>query len=107
MAAFSSITVPQLLGLMAASTAVQVVQGVNSANQQKRAANTAAEQARTQASQAEQQINKANAKQPDIAAMLSAAQQAARAGQAGTMLTGPAGVDPSALLLGRNTLLGG
>ena len=32
---------------------------------------------------------------------------AGKAGQSGTMLTGPQGVDPSSLLLGKSSLLGG
>ena len=55
----------------------------------------------------QQQINKANAKRPDVAAMLSGNEQSAKGGASGTMLTGPQGVDPNALNLGKNTLLGG
>lgn len=77
-------------------------------------ANKKAEQAsREQLSNAEktqqtqqEQINKSNAKRPDVGAMLSGNEQAAKGGGGGTMLTGPQGVDPSALNLGKNTLLG-
>lgn len=51
--------------------------------------------------------NRANAKAPDSAASMASAMLAGRAGQSGTMLTGPQGVDPNLLTLGKNTLLGG
>ena len=50
--------------------------------------------------------NRANAKTPDIGAMLAANMLSAKAGNASTMLTGPTGVDASQLTLGKNTLLG-
>lgn len=56
---------------------------------------------------AEQSANKANAKRPDASAMMAAAEQSAKAGASGTMLTGPQGIDPNALSLSKNTLLGG
>lgn len=65
-----------------------------------------ATQAQQQASQAQQAMNAQNQKQPNSGAILSRAQQAGRGGQSGTMLTGPQGVDPSSLTLGKNTLLG-
>jgi hypothetical protein len=37
---------------------------------------------------------------------MQAAQQTGTGGPASTMLTGPAGIDPAQLQLGRNTLLG-
>lgn len=68
---------------------------------------TAIEAATKQASAAEQATNRANAKVPDIASMLSENVLNAKGGQSGTMLTGPQGIDPNALLLGKKTLLGG
>lgn len=59
------------------------------------------------ASDADQAFNAANGKKPDVGAMLSANEQAAKGGQGGTLLTGASGVDPSTLALGRSTLLGG
>lgn len=47
------------------------------------------------------------AKAPDVNALLAAAQEAAKGGPSSTMLTGPSGIDPSALTLGKSTLLGG
>jgi len=55
---------------------------------------------------AEENANKGNAKRPNSTAMMAATEQAAKAGASGTMLTGPQGVDPSALSLSKNTLLG-
>ena len=55
---------------------------------------------------ADEATNRANQKNPDTAAILSAAQQSGKAGASGTMLTGPTGVDVSTLQLGKNTLLG-
>ena len=64
-------------------------------------------QAQQQATQVDQANNNANKKQPNVSGILSAAQQAAKGGVGGTMLTGPQGVDPSTLTLGKSTLLGG
>lgn len=88
--------------------ALSAVQGASQAKEAKktRAANEAAS-AKTQA-QAEQEINRKNAKSPDTAALLSQNQQDAAGGSSTTtMLTGPQGVDPNSLMLGKNTLLGG
>ena len=56
---------------------------------------------------ADQAMNKANPKKPDTAGVMSQLQQAAKGGASGTMLTGPQGVDPALLSLGKSTLLGG
>lgn len=77
----------------------------NKANQQQRAyQKNALEMSRKQADLADQANNKANAKTPNIAALLASNQ--APGGVGSTMLTGPGGVDTSKLTLGRNTLLG-
>lgn len=76
------------------------------ANAQNAIAKSQLDLAKKNAQQQEEQINRANAKSPDIAGMLSANQNAAKGGQSGTMLTGPQGVDPNSLNLGKNTLLG-
>lgn len=73
---------------------------------QKEASQQATVQANKQATLAEQANNRANARMPDIGAMLAGNEQAAKGGQSGTMLTGPTGVDYSQLNLGKNTLLG-
>jgi hypothetical protein len=55
---------------------------------------------------ADENMNRATQKRPNTAGILASAQQAGKAGASGTMLTGPQGVDPAALTLGRSTLLG-
>lgn len=77
------------------------------AKAQEAATRQAGENAKATADAADQANNKANQKRPDGRALLAANQDAAKAGQAGTMLTGPTGIDPSALKLGKTTLLGG
>ena len=67
---------------------------------------TATANAATAADQADQANNKANGKSADLSAMGSANSLAAKGGVSGTMLTGSQGVDPSALMLGKTTLLG-
>ena len=76
-------------------------------NQQRQAQAEAKTAAEKQQSTAEQNVNRANAKQPDAGAILSQASQAAKGGPAGTMLTGPMGVNTADLNLGKSTLLGG
>jgi L-serine deaminase len=78
----------------------------NALNQQRQAQSAAEKQAKEQADLADQQLNKTNPKRPDTTALLSSAEQAAKGGQSGTMLTGPTGIDPGALALGKSTLLG-
>ena len=71
-------------------------------------ANQQAEQnAKKTADATTQATNRANQKKPDSDALLSANLTAGQSGQASTMLTGPAGIDPSTLTLGKTTLLGG
>ena len=50
--------------------------------------------------------NLANAKRPDIGGLSARNALDSKGGQSGTMLTGPKGVNPKDLLLGRTTLLG-
>lgn len=96
-----------LAAVMAASTTYSAYSG-NRADQQARSAQRQAQrEADAQANATEQANNRANQKRPDSAGALSAAMQAGKSGVSGTMLTGPSGVDLSALQLGRNTLLGG
>ena len=52
-------------------------------------------------------MNRANGKQPDVGGLYSRNAMDAKGGASGTMLTGPQGVDPKTLLLGKTTLLGG
>ena len=54
----------------------------------------------------QQEANRVSQKRPGTQSALAAVGAASRAGQSGTMLTGPQGVDPSTMSLGRATLLG-
>ena len=69
-------------------------------NQAKDAANAAQQQAQQAEQQADMQFNRANQRRANDAGTMP--------GGAGnsTLLTGPGGIDPSALTLGKNTLLG-
>lgn len=97
--------------LMAGMAATSAAVSAYSADQGRKASNTATDRARENATKAGQeqdrQVNKANAKAPDVNALLSAAQQQASGGPSSTMLTGPMGVNPAQLTLGKSTLLGG
>ena len=69
-------------------------------NQAEDASRQAEQQAQQAAQQASQQFNRANQRRPD-------AMPGPAAGAGGsTMLTGPQGIDPGALPLGKSTLLG-
>jgi G3E family GTPase len=54
----------------------------------------------------DENMNRALQKRPNTSRIVDEAAQAGKAGASGTMLTGSQGVDPSALQLGRSTLLG-
>lgn len=88
------------------SAGVSYYNGQQQATANKKAMAQAQANADRQAKQAEEDMNRANQKKPDTSAILAAAQQSGKAGASGTMLTGPQGVDPSALSLGKSTLLG-
>lgn len=88
------------------SMAVSIYNGQQAAGEQKKAQQQAMANANAQAAQADQAMNAANQKKPDTSAILSAATQAGRMGASGTMLTGPQGISPDSLNLGKNTLLG-
>lgn len=98
------------LGIAAAAAVVgtgySIYNGERAASAQSDAQNQAKDAATKQEQQADQAMNKANQKKPDTASALSSAQQSGKAGASGTMLTGPAGVDPNQLSLGKSTLLG-
>lgn len=109
--------VPYLIGAMAASSAAATGYSIYAGEQGKKAQQDAmakqaqaqqkAEAAATsQARKSQEAMNAANRAQPDVSAIMSAATKGAAGGPAGTMLTGPTGVDPNALALGKNTLLG-
>lgn len=87
-------------------TTASVGMGLMNMDAQKSAQAQAAQQAAKQQELNQEQINKANAKQPNLGAFLSQNMLAAKNGNSGTMLTGPQGVDPNSLSLGKSTLLG-
>ena len=66
-------------------------------------ANVAAQE---QKKAAEQTMNAATRKAPDVSGIMAAAESVQQGGIGSTMLTGPAGVDPNDLKLGKSTLLG-
>ena len=75
--------------------------------QQQAAQARASRQAEEQATASKAAIRRSEQQAPDVASIMAAAQESGMGGPASTMLTGPAGIDPSQLTLGRNTLLGG
>ena len=108
-------------GVLTAAVVVGTAIAYDNAKDQKKAASEASAQAQRQAESQEALIkkqtaqaakdadiamNRANPKRPNAGAMLSANQQSALAGNAGTMLTGPMGAAPDMAQLGKNTLLG-
>lgn len=93
-------------GVAAAGVAVSYQNG----QEQKKAQASAQEQAKQNALKQEkasdEATNRANQKTADTVGALSSAQQSGKAGASGTMLTGPQGIDPNVLSLGKSTLLG-
>ena len=74
-------------------------QAEDASRQAEQQAQQAAQQAQQASQQADQQFNRANQRRPDA--------MPGPAGAGGsTMLTGPQGIDPGALPLGKSTLLG-
>lgn len=63
--------------------------------------------AQTAKDDADKEFNRVNGKQPDVAGISARNSLESKGGVSGTMLTGPQGVDPKNLLLGKTTLLGG
>jgi len=80
-------------------------------DQQRKMSNRANDQAlaaaKKQQQASDEATNRANSKSPDTAALMASNMLAAKGGQSGTMLTGPSGVDPGSLTLGKSSLLGG
>lgn len=100
------------MGVTAAVAAVvgtgySVYSGERANNAQESAMRKGEAKAKTAADLADQANNRANAKRPNLGAMMGANASAAKMGGSGTMLTGAQGIDPGALSLGKNTLLGG
>lgn len=105
-----AISATTLIAATAVTAAATVGASVYSGRKQEKQARAAAEQAQRNADQqvkaAEEATNKAEQKTANAAARLDEVALAGKAGMSGTMLTGPQGIDPSQLMLGKNTLLG-
>lgn len=91
----------------AAGTAYSIYNGQQQSKAAKDAASKAQANAAATAKAADEATNRANSKKPNTAAILDQMLMAGKTGTSGTMLTGPMGVDPNQLSLGRSTLLGG
>lgn len=99
-------------GIAAAGTSYSIVAGEQGKKAQKqamqrqeRAQAETAQRAAMQQRRSQEAMMRSTQEQPDVAGIMAAAQESA-AGPSATMLTGPQGVDPSQLSLGRSTLLG-
>ena len=111
MAAISSILIGVGLGVAAASTGYSIASGedakkkqASALSKQEAAQKQAVNAAQGQRKQSEMAINQANRATPNVQGIMESA--SAMGGAGGTMLTGPTGVDPNALALGKSTLLG-
>lgn len=89
-------------GVMLGNSVMQQQQAKKAADAQKEAQQATLAEAKKNADLQDQATNKANAKTPDIAALL----KQNTGGPGSTMLTGSGGIDPGTLMLGRSTLLG-
>ena len=127
-ATFGQIALGFTIGATAASTVVNVVNQQKAMKQQQQAVaqqnayqQEALRQQEAQAKQMQESMNRQMAQQEKSMAdsmergvprrasggtMMSQAEQSAQSGASSTMLTGPTGVDPTQLALGRSTLLG-
>lgn len=96
-----------ITGIIGAVTgAASVIQAAGASKDNKKATQQAQANANASMKNSTEATNKANQKKPDTNAILDAVMQAGKSGASGTMLTGPQGVDPNALALGKTTLLG-
>lgn len=108
------IEVGLISALAAAGSAAAGIYGAVQQRKAQKESNRLQEQAVQQAQKQAEDMAKANkpppkaqsAKTPDLPAINAANMAANSKGNASTFLTGPAGVDPSSLNLGKNTLLG-
>ena len=113
MPAISSILAGIALGIGAAGTGYTVAAGedakrkqADALRKQESAQTQAVASAEKQRQTSEVAINQANRKRPDVSSIMQAVSDASSGGAAGTMLTGPTGVDPNSLALGKSSLLG-
>ena len=107
MAALSTIALIAGAAALAAGTGYSIYEGERTAGAQEKAQRLSMAEAQKTARAADEATNRANQKRPNANAILAAAQQAAKGGMGGTLLTGPQGVNTGELSLGKSTLLGG
>ena len=93
---------PVSAALAVASTVGSMAMGQQQANAAKSAAKQQQANAEKMYKLQEEDTNRRNAKQPNVAALMSANMNSG----ATTSLTGPTGVDPNVLFLSKNTALG-
>ena len=105
----SALTAAAVVGAiaLAANTGYTIYEGERAANMRGDAQRLSMAEAQKTARAADEATNRANQKRPNANAILAAAQQAAKGGVGGTLLTGPQGVNTGELSLGKSTLLGG
>lgn len=84
----------------------QIYAGSKAASAQNKATAQAKTAAANAAARQDVETNRANARSPDLAAIMGRNAAGASGGVGSTMLTGPAGIDLSQLTLGKQTLLG-
>ena len=107
MAALSTIALIAGAAALAAGTGHSIYEGERAAGEQEKAQRLSMAETQKTARAADEATNRANQKRPNANAILAAAQQAAKGGMGGTLLTGPQGVNTGELSLGKSTLLGG
>ena len=107
MAALSTIALIAGAAALAAGTGYSIYEGERTAGAQEKAQRLSMAETQKTARAADEATNRANQKRPNANAILAAAQQAAKGGMGGTLLTGPQGVNTGELSLGKSTLLGG
>ena len=107
MAALSTIALIAGAAALAAGTGYSIYEGERTAGAQEKAQRMSMAETQKTARAADEATNRANQKKPNANAILAAAQQAAKGGMGGTLLTGPQGVNTGELSLGKSTLLGG
>ena len=107
MAALSTIALIAGAAALAAGTGYSIYEGERTAGAQEKAQRMSMAETQKTARAADEATNRANQKRPNANAILAAAQQAAKGGMGGTLLTGPQGVNTGELSLGKSTLLGG
>lgn len=95
-----------MIGLQAQQGYEQAKTARRTAGLQREAQRSAEARAMTEREMGAQQERKLNRRKPNVAALLSTAQQAATTGPASTMLTGASGATGGATSLGRSSLLG-